>query len=177
MNGLRILLGALILLFGRRLFWLAVGMLGFLFGFDWITSRLGDWPAWTAWLAAVGFGTLCALGAIFLQRVSFGIGGFLAGGYLLVRLLTALGVQHAPAPGVLFLLGGLAGAVLAVVFVDWVLVALTSLAGAAAATEGIGAGPSGSILVFFGLAAIGMTVQSATLRGTEGRLARPRRRG
>lgn len=164
MDILRIALGAMLLLFGRRLFWLAVGIMGFLFGFDWVAYSLGDWPLWGAWLVAVGFGTLCALGAIFLQRISFGIGGFLAGGYLLVRLLTALGVQYDPTPGLFFILGGVIGAVLALVSVDWVLVVLTSLVGAVVVTEGIGAVPLGSSLVFLGLTVIGIAVQAGTLR-------------
>jgi len=177
MNGLRILLGTLVLLFGRRLFWLAVGILGFLFGFDWVTYRLGGWPAWAGWLAAVGFGALCALGSILLQRVSFGVGGFLAGGYLAVRVSTALGIQHDPTPGLLFVLGGVAGAVLAFVAVDWVLVALTSLVGAAVVAEGIGAGPLVSGLVFLGLTAMGTGVQAATLRWQRGHPIRPSRSG
>lgn len=172
MNGVRILLGALVLLLGRRLFWLAVGVLGFLFGFDWVPYRLTEWPEWAAWLAAVGFGALCALGSVFLQRVFFGVGGFLAGGYLTVRVLTALGVQGAPTPGMFFILGGVAGAVLAVVAVDWVLAALTALVGAAIVTEAIGAGPLGSILALVGLAALGTAVQTATLRWAGGRSAR-----
>ncbi|MBE0618483.1 MAG: DUF4203 domain-containing protein [Proteobacteria bacterium] len=175
MNGVRILLGALVLLLGRRLFWLAVGIMGFLFGFDWVTYSLGDWPAWATWLAAIGLGSLCALGAIFLQRVSFGIGGFLAGAYLLVWLMTRLGFQNGPAPGLFFVVGGLAGAVLAVVFVDWVLVALTSLAGAAAVVEGIGASPLVSGLLFVGLAAVGIAVQTATLRWQGGSASGPSR--
>lgn len=168
MNGLRILLGTLVLLFGRRLFWLAVGILGFLFGFDWVTYRLGDWPAWAGWLAALGFGALCALGAVFLQRVSFGVGGFLAGGYLMVRAVIALGIQHDPTPpGLFFLLGGVVGAILAIIAVEWVLVALTALVGAAVVAEGIGAGPLVSGLAFLCLALIGFGVQTATLRQRE----------
>jgi hypothetical protein len=175
MNGMQILLGSLLLLFGRRLFWLAVGILGFLFGFDWVRYQMVDWPTWAAWVAAVGFGTLCAIGTVFLQRVSFGVGGFLAGGYLTVHLLTALGVQTEPAPGLLFVLGGLVGAGLAVLAADWVLVALTSLAGAAAVTGGIGVGPLGSSLAFLGLATMGMAIQFISLRRVEGHPARPQR--
>jgi len=177
MPAFRILLGGLVLLFGRRLFWLAVGILGFLFGFDWVTYRLGDWPAWAAWLAAVGFGALCALGSIFLQRISFGVGGFLAGGYLAVQVSTALGIQSDPTPGLFFVLGGVAGAILAVVAVDWVLVALTSLVGAAVVAEGIGASPLVSSLLFLGLAVLGIGVQTATLRWQGGRPDRPSRSG
>jgi hypothetical protein len=169
MNGLRILLGGIVLLFGRRLFWLTVGILGFLFGFDWVTYRLADWPAWAAWLAALGFGALGALGAVFLQRLSFAVGGFLAGGYLLVWLSTALGVQSGPVPGVIFVVGGVAGAIVAFVAVDWVLVALTSLVGAAVVTEAIGVGPLGSGLVFLGLTAVGVAVQTTALGWKEGR--------
>lgn len=175
MDVVRIVLGALVLLLGRRLFWLAVGSLGFLFGFDWVTYRLGDWPTWAAWLAAGGFGALCALGAVFLQRVSFGVGGFLAGGYLATQVLTALGIQNDPAPGLFFVLGGMAGAILAIISVDWVLVALTSLVGAAVVAEGMGNGPMVSSLVFLGLTVLGIGVQTATLRWRAGHPGRPSR--
>ena len=173
MSILKIVLGALMLLFGRRLYWLAVGILGFLFGFDWVTYRMAEWPMWATWLAAAGFGALCALGAVFLQRLSFGVGGFLAGGYLTVRLLAALGVLNDPAPGVFFVLGGVTGAIVALVAVDWVLVALTALVGAAAVVEGIGVGPLGSSLAFLGLTVIGVAVQAAQLRRGTGRVAPP----
>jgi hypothetical protein len=174
-NLLRIVLGALVLLFGRRLYWLAVGILGVLLGFDWVSYRLTDWPPWAVWIAAGGFGVLCALGAVFLQRVSFGVGGFLAGGYLAVRLLTVLGVQNDPAPGIFFVVGGFAGAILAVVAIDWVLLALTSLVGAAAIVEGIGLGMLGSGLVFLALTAIGIVIQAADLRRGGRRPAPPSR--
>lgn len=176
MNFLQIFLGAALLLAGRRLFWLAVGIMGFLFGFDWMSYHLMTWPAWSAWLVAAGLGLLCALGAIFLQRVSFGIMGFLAGGYLLVKLLLALGVQSDPAPGLLFLLGGVIGAVLALVSVDWVLLALTSLVGAAVISEGVSTGAWLSGLLFLGLTLIGIAVQSATLRDKEKHIPAPSRR-
>lgn len=168
MNLLQIFLGAALLLVGRRLFWLAVGIMGFLFGFDLVTYSLTDWPGWSAWLVAVALGALCALGAIFLQRLSFGLAGFLAGGFLLVKLLTLLDIQQAPAPG-LFVLGGVVGAVLAMIAVDWVLVVLTSLVGATVVTAEIGAGPQGSSFLLLGLIVIGLTVQIVTLRGKKGR--------
>jgi hypothetical protein len=172
MNILQILPAAALLLLGRRLFWLAVGILGFLFGFDLVTYRLTDWPGWSAWLVAVALGVLCALGAIFLQRISFGIAGFLAGGFLLVKLLTALGVQQAPAPGLFFVLGGVIGAVLAIVSVDLVLVVLTSLVGAAVISEEVGAGPWVSSLLFVGLSLVGIAVQTAALHRKDERHAR-----
>jgi len=170
-------LGALLLLAGRRLFWLAVGVLGFLFGFDWVTYGLADWPQWAVWLAGAGVGALCAFGAVFFQRISFRVGGFLAGGYLTVRFLIALGVQNDPTPGLFFLLGGVVGAILAIVAVDWVLVALTSLVGAAVVAEGMAAGPLGSSLVFLGLTALGVAVQGVGLRRGVGRSTPPSRAG
>ncbi|WP_020677791.1 DUF4203 domain-containing protein [Geopsychrobacter electrodiphilus] len=175
MNLLQIFMGATLLLAGRRLFWLAVGIMGFLFGFNWMSYHLMSWPAWSAWLIAAGLGLLCALGAIFLQRVSFGIMGFLAGGYLLVKLLLVLEVQSDPAPVLLFLLGGVIGAVLALVSVDWVLLTLTSLVGAAVISEDISVGPWLSGLLFLGLTLIGIAVQSASLRNKDERIPAPSR--
>ena len=51
--------------------------------------------------------------------------------------------------------------------VEWVLVALTALVGAAVVAEGIGGGPLVSGLAFLCLALIGFGVQTATLRQRE----------
>lgn len=173
MDILHVFLGAVLLLQGRRLFWFAVGIMGFLFGFDWMTYSLTGWPAWSAWLIAVVLGALCALAAIFLQRISFALAGFLAGGFLVVKLSIALGFEQVMAPELLFILGGAIGAVVVLASVDWVLVALTSLVGAAIVTEVFSAGPMGSRLLFLALTAIGFAVQIAGLRGNKS----PDRRG
>ena len=77
-----VIIGAIILLFGRKLFWLFVAALGFAVGIEIANYFMHEPPVWMTLLAALGLGTLGALLAIMLQKLAIGIAGFVAGGRL-----------------------------------------------------------------------------------------------
>jgi hypothetical protein len=60
--------------------------------------------------------------------------------------------------------GGLIGAMLLMFLFDWALIVVSSLIGAHLIQNAIVLPPSGSMIVFLGLAVIGMLVQAASLR-------------
>ena len=72
-----ILAGALLLLFGRRLFWLFVGCVGFIVGFDFASNLFQGQPQWLLLAIAIGVGLLGAIASVFIQRLVVGIAGFL----------------------------------------------------------------------------------------------------
>jgi len=123
-----IVAGAALLLAGRRLFWLFVGLVGFLTVFRWLAPH--GIHANFRLLAALAAGVLGVLLAIFIQKVAVALAGFFAGGWAIAQLL---GLHLQPARGidlVLFVAAGVLAAILAVQLFDVALVILSSLAGA-----------------------------------------------
>src|SRR2546430_17597085 len=75
-----VIIGAAILLFGRKLFWLFVAALGFAVGLEIAAYFMREPPQWMTLLVALGAGVLGALLAILLQKIAIAIAGFVAGG-------------------------------------------------------------------------------------------------
>src|SRR5712691_11717650 len=160
------LIGAVILLFGRRLFWLCVAAVGFAAGAE-IAPRLVHEPSTLlALTVALVLGLIGALLAIFLQKIAIAVVGFLAGGKLALAIAAAFFVQHASYTGITFLVGGIIGAILLLTLFDWALIVFSSLVGAHLIQNTIVLPPSGSTILFIGLAAVGILVQAAALRGS-----------
>ena len=158
------LIGAVILLFGRELFWLCVAAVGFAAGME-IAPHLVHEPSPLLALAiALILGLMGALLALFLQKVAIAVLGFLAGGKLGGAIAAAFFVNYAQYSTIIFLVGGLLGAILLLVLFDWALIAVSSLIGAHLIQSAIVLPSSGSTIVFIGLAVIGVLVQAASLR-------------
>src|SRR5215475_7125002 len=89
-----LLVGAAILLLGRKLFWLFVAAVGFALGAE-IAPRIIHQPApFVTLLIAVGLGFLGALLAVLLQKFAIGVSGFLAGGWFAIRKYAAFFAGH-----------------------------------------------------------------------------------
>jgi len=169
----RILAGLGLLTLGRKLFWLFVAIVGFEFGF-FIAERFLQRPAGDllALGIAVLFGIIAALIAIFLQQLAIYVGGFLAGGAILVRLLEMFVVGGPRLENVMlvvvFIVGGIIGALVMMFLFDWALIVLSSLAGAGllaniATANGI---PYG-LIIFIVLFIIGVVAQASMMSRSE----------
>ena len=159
-------LGVILLLFGRRLYWLLVAVAGFLVGMHMGEVFLADQANWVRLLAAVGAGVVGALIAMLAQRIAFALGGLLAGGYLALAIVQPgnNGNDHL----MWFLIGGIIGAVAAALILDWAIIILSSLVGAVAISAALPLGNSAILTgsVFLVLAATGIAYQ-ANQRETE----------
>jgi uncharacterized protein DUF4203 len=163
---LSVLIGAVILFFGRKLFWLCVAAVGFAAGVE-VAPHLVHEPSVILQLSvAVVFGFIGALLAMFLQKVAIAIAGFLAGGKLALALVTAFLVHGANYPGVTFIVGGVIGAILLLSLFDWTLIVLSAVVGAYLICHTIVLPQTGATILFVALAAIGIVVQVAAFRGT-----------
>ena len=161
-NLASVLLGAILLLLGRELYWLFVAIVGFLVGMRIADTILADQPHWLLFLLAVAAGVVGAFLAILAQRLAFALAGFCAGGYLALIGTQSYGIGG---HGVLwFVLGGVAGALFAVLIVDGGLIVLSSLVGAGAIVDSLVLGRSGRILVFLLLVIAGILVQTRIFR-------------
>jgi hypothetical protein len=162
MQILIIILGCIILCFGRRLFWLYAATLGFLVGLELIKLLLPDQPAWALLVGGLAVGMLGAVLAVFFQRVAFAIAGFFAGAYL------GLMVVHTAVMGgnsiIGFAVGGLIGAVVALVLMNWAIIVFSSFVGAGAIVTQLPSGQKVSAIVFVILVVIGITVQARLMK-------------
>jgi len=161
---LSILIGAVVLLFGRRLFWLCVAAVGFAAGME-VAPHLVHEPSAVLQLSvAIVIGFVGALLALFLQKVAIAIAGFLAGGKLAMALVAAFITEGARYPGVTFVIGGIIGAVLLLSLFDWALIVMSAVVGAYLIGHTIVLPPTGETILFVGLAVLGIIVQAANFR-------------
>jgi len=162
---LGLLVGALLLFAGRRLFWFLVAAVGFLLGYQLASQWLGFEQLWVQLLVALVVGAAAAFLAVLLQRLAIGLAGFLIGGSAAAWIAgtaygASAGVQWAA-----FVIGGILAAVVAGLLFDAALVVLSALLGASFVVQAlpglgvelVGAGPTVAFLV---LAAVGMGTQA-----------------
>jgi hypothetical protein len=158
MPFLVLLAGLSLLIAGRRLFWLFVGLVGFFTVYRWVEPYTGAASS-SRWVLAVLAGLLGIMLAIFLQRVAIALAGFFAGGWFAVQLLGL----HMANPRLFDLLvfagAGVLAAILAIALFDLALVILSSLMGANLIVEALHPGPGLAKLLLLGLAAVGIAVQ------------------
>ena len=157
--------GAVLLLLGRRVFWLVLGLLGFVAGFALAGRWLADQPRWLALAVGVAAGLVGAILALFLQKVAVALAGFLLGGAAGVWLAGHWSL--APEGQVLaFVVAGILAAILALWLFEAALVVVSASAGAALILRAVDLRPGLELLVFFLLALVGLAVQ---VRGFERR--------
>jgi hypothetical protein len=151
------LLGALLLLGGRRLFWLFVGVMGFAAGLQ-AVPMIAGYPSFAVlWVVGLIGGILGALLALFFQHVAIAVGGFLAGAVTGSHLMQLLGYHPSP---LIALIGGLVGTVALILLFDWALMVLSSVVGAALIIDALGLQRPLAPLLFMALAAAGIIVQA-----------------
>ena len=130
MSVVNLLLGIILLFFGRTLYWVFVAVAGFLVGFELGAVILANQAESVRVLAAVLGGVVGAILGMFAQRVAFAIGGLFAGGYLGLAMARQAGAGGEPL--IWFAVGGILGAIVAALVMDWAIIGLSSLVGAAA---------------------------------------------
>jgi hypothetical protein len=156
----RIIAGGLLLILGRKLFWLFVALLGFATGLTVATSLFHIEQEWLQLIIGIAFGIVGALLAYFLQEIAITVAGFLAGAYV-ATILARNFIQNADVlTWVLFFIGGIVGAILMATLFDWALIILSSLAGALLITEGMHLANPLSWLVTLGLFILGIIIQA-----------------
>ena len=161
-----VIIGVVILFFGRKLFWLCVAAVGFAVGVEIAPLLVNESSSLLALLIALIFGVLGALLALFLQKVAIAVLGFLAGGKLATAIAAAFFVQYAQYSTIIFVIGGIIGAILLLALFGWALIVVSSFIGAYLIQSAIVLPPTGSTLVFIGLAIVGIFMQAASYRRT-----------
>jgi len=164
MAAYRIVAGVLLLILGRQLFWLFVAVLGFVVGMDWAVRLFPDAGGLLQLLVAVAVGIVGAALASLFYQLAIAVAGFLAGGQLGVELFTVLWPSPDQAVWLVFLLGGVIGAVVLLLVFDWALILLSSVLGASMVAQGLAGRSEQSGILFIVLAIVGVIVQAGMMR-------------
>lgn len=161
-----LLAGLAALFFGRQLFWLFVGITGFLAGFQLATQLFADQPDWIILLIALVTGLAASLLYVVVQYLAMGVAGFLAGGYLGLSAWQLLGPNSSePLQWGIVITAAIVGAILTLVLVDWALIVLSSVTGAAAVVQLMTLEPVMQVIAFAILLAIGISFQAHNISG------------
>jgi hypothetical protein len=158
MDTFRLLSGAALLVAGRKMFWLFVGLIGFVAGLSVGPRFFPDAPTNSLILAAV-FGLVGALLAVFLQQFAIAAAGFLAGGYIANSLLHIVSLPALQPGWQVYVIGGILGAILVIAVFDWALTILSALVGSALIVQAFHTNIWFDILLFIVLFCAGMMVQ------------------
>jgi hypothetical protein len=158
----KLLLGLAALAFGRQLYWLFVGVAGFVVGVELATRAFGGEAPWKTLVAALALGLVGALLAIGFQFLTLGVAGFLVGAWVALRLLP--GPEVSGLGWLAVLVAGLCGVALVLLMLDGALILLSSLAGATLVTDALGPPPHLGGLLFIGLLVAGVVFQAVMLR-------------
>lgn len=135
MNWIYIAAGTVMLLFGRKLFWLFVATIGFLAGLSYLPNLLPGQPQNVIITVALIGGLLGALLSILLQKIAVGLAGFAAGGYVVYYIFQTVAINIGEYRGLAIAAGAILGAVLAGSMYDWALILVTSASGAVIITQ------------------------------------------
>jgi len=163
-NPIRLIMGIALLAFGRKIYWLMVGVIGFVVGYLLAAEFLGGAAEWLLILIGLVAGLIGAGLAIFLQSLAIAIAGFLGGGFVTIQMLTLLGVSDGTFSWIPFILGGILGLILVSVLFDWALIVLSSLVGAFMVTQVIDPNLDTSSFIFFILLILGIVIQALIMR-------------
>ena len=168
MIPIQTVVGAIILILGRKLFWVFVGAVGFILGMDIAGHFLQGRPDWLILVVAFGTGILGALLSLFLQRVAILIAGFFSGWHIAATLLSLSGWQLSLPPSVPVAVGGIVGAVLLYFLFDWALIFLSSLSGAGLIVQSFPLNQQTQGILFIGLVVVGVFIQAGLMKRGKG---------
>lgn len=157
-----LVVGLVLLFFGRKLFWLFVGAVGFLVGLEAAAVVFPHQPDW-ALIGGLILGIIGAVIALFVQKLAIGIAGFLSGGYFLMTAARAWEIQAPEGAWIAFLIGGVIGALLMYVVFNWALIILSSISGAHLIIHPFALSHTTASAAFIVLALFGILVQGKIL--------------
>lgn len=167
MVELRLFLGAMLMIQGRKLYWLFVGGIGFFVTLTLLNPPYSGMSNRTALIISVIIAFIGALLAIFLQRLAIFVGGFLGGGYLLIVLIELFGARLGSLNFFLFLIGGVVGALIVSSAFNGALIFFSSVLGAAMVVQAVGLSPLARFVAVPLGSILGMGLQVLIMRNED----------
>ncbi len=170
----QLIAGAALLILGRKLFWFFVGVAGFLAGMYFATNLFPGLSQNAALIVGIIAGLIGIFLAILLRRIAIAVAGFFAGGYLLAMFAGPIGSTGGTMGWILFVVGGIIGAILFSAIFDWALIIVSSLVGATLIIQYFHLTQSTASLLIILLTIVGIVIQARLLRGEEEPVRRER---
>jgi hypothetical protein len=164
---LQVAIGASLLAYGRRLFWVFVAGVGFIVGLQLALRFLPGIEDWVTLGIALLAGLIGAVLVSFLQRLAIGAAGFFAGWQIAMFLLDFLRIDLGPQDWIGGIIGGLIGIVLIAMLFDWALIFLSSIVGAIAVVDVFDLNSTAHLLLLAILTLAGVLIQFGWLRRKE----------
>jgi hypothetical protein len=161
MNPLLLILGLVVLVAGRRLYWLFVAAVGFWVGSVLAHEHFGEAVRQWAVLIAVLGGIIGAVLALLFQKLAVALAGAAAGGFGGLWLLEAIGAESVGWLGMI--IGAVLGGILVLRLFDWGLIAFSALTGAGMIVDAIPMEPNVQPWVFLAAVIVGVAVQATQL--------------
>jgi hypothetical protein len=161
----QLLAGAVLLLFGRRLFWLLVAALGFFLGLGLAETYLTIDNEMLRWGVALLTGLLAGLAMVFVQKFAIRAAGLMAAGYSAWWYLSLTWEPLEPWGWGVVAAMALLGMLIARTVFDFGLIFVSALAGATLVLDGFGPAASTSRWMFLVLVLVGVAVQASGRSG------------
>ncbi len=154
-----IILGALLLFFGRKIFWLFIGAAIFMAIMAFVPRYVPHHNS-LIFFIAVGVGLVAAVVGVFMQKIALRLAGFLAGGFLFFTVWERYALASSLPWWAPFVFGGLLGALLLSFLFDWALIVLSAATGGVLITENLDLRPPVRLVILVVLVLIGIVVQA-----------------
>ncbi|MEM8964673.1 MAG: hypothetical protein AAGD38_24525 [Acidobacteriota bacterium] len=174
-----LLIGGVLLLFGRQIYWLALGAVGFVVGLHVVRQVVTTaTEPWVVPVLALIVGVIGALFAVFAQKLAVRLAGFLLGAGAGVTIVQQLGTATDSALLLAAVIGAVVGILLSGVLFDAALTIISAAIGAILLLNGLDAAGVAldaplPLIAAIVLTAIGIGIQS---RGGSSSRRRRRRR-
>ena len=157
---IEVVTGAVVLFYGRQLFWLFVGLVGFVLCFEWAPHVVAGVSQGELLVVSILVGAAGAVLAIFLQYFLVALAGLAVGASVGADIGPLLGM---PSGWLVPIIGAVIGGMLGLLLLDWGLIVLSSLIGAGILAESLPTGPDLRIAVGVALLVLGMAHQAYQL--------------
>jgi hypothetical protein len=145
-----------LLFLGRELNFLFAGAMAGLIAFRLTPLLPPGLPAWSDAAFMITIGVIAAIIVLINERFGYFVSGFLAGGFMLIEYFTPGAMTI---PWLLFVIGGVMGALVLGLLTEWALILVSAAIGAAYVLNLFRLDPTAEILVGAGLFIVGALTQ------------------
>jgi len=157
-----LIFGGAILLFGRLLYWLFVGVVAYFFGLELATNFLAGEQGMIMLIAIIS-GIIGVALAIVARYMAVGLAGFIVGGFLFLQIIAVSDFNAGNYTWLVFVAGGVLGVMMVGFLSDWAVILLSSFMGAFLILNELEVDESLLLWIYLGMVAVGIIVQGIFL--------------
>lgn len=162
---IQIILGLLVLTTGRKLPWLFVAVITFVFGMYFMMDILHVKSRWLIQIIGLAVGVIGLVLGVYLKHIPIAMVSIISGGYGAYYMAQLLGSKSSALLWILFVVGGILGIILLATQYEWALILLSSFGGATLVVKHLNLQQQGiALLVFLTLILLGVILQATVLR-------------